>query len=701
MSEVVHYDRIENVGLLTVDNPPVNALSHAVRQGIQDTLDQFIADDSAAALLLICAGRTFIAGADITEFNQPVKEPWLPGLIDKIEHSPKLVVAALHGTALGGGFETALGCHYRCAVASARVGFPEVTLGLLPGAGGTQRLPRITGVEKALDMILSGKPLPATEARECGIIDAIIEGDLREGALAYVKQLLEENAPLRRTSELEIDRSGIDAGLFAHHRQQIEKQQRGFFSPGRILKCIEAACELPFDEAMKLERELFDECKASSQSRAQRYLFFAERNAAKIPDIPAQTPIREIDRVAVIGAGTMGGGIAMNFANAGIPVTLLEVRQDALDRGLGIIHKNYASGVSKGRMSEEQLEERMALIQGVLDYEAIAGADLVIEAVFENMDIKQQVFRKLDEVCVPDTILATNTSTLDVNKIAAVTSRSQDVIGLHFFAPANIMPLLEIVRGAESGKEVIATSMALAKRIRKIGVLVGVCFGFVGNRMFMPYIREAQLMMLEGVAPERVDQVMYDWGMAMGPHAVFDLSGTDVFYKLNQEWQERPSDPTYCRMGTILYEMGRLGQKTGAGIYKYDGRKPVPDPEVMAIARKEAGKLGIEQRDIRDEEIIERLLYSMINEAAKILEEGIAQRPGDIDVIYTNGYGVPRYRGGPMFYADTVGSEQIYDAICRYRDRYGTLYWTPAPLLERLAKAGKTFAEWDKEPVRV
>ena len=692
MSDVVSYERIDNVGVITIDSPPVNAMGLAVREGVCRALEEFTNDADATVAVLICEGRTFIAGADITEFNKPPVDPWLPEVVQKLEDSPKRIVAAIHGSALGGGLETALGCHNRCAVPSAKLGMPEVSLGLLPGATGTQRLPRLAGVEKALDMMISGKPISAQDAKDNGIVDEIIEGDLREGALAYAKQLEEQSAPITRISKLEVNTDGITPEFFSEYRKKIARQTRGFFAPEQIIKCAEAAVNLPYEEALALEGKLFNECKDSTHSRAQRHLFFAEREVAKIPDVPKDTIKRDIKNVAVVGAGTMGGGIAMNFINAGLPVTILEMNQEGLDRGLDIIRKNYEATVKKGRMTEEQLEKSMALITGSLDYADLSDADLVIEAVFENMGIKKQVFSQLDEVCKPGAIMATNTSSLDVNEIAAVTKRPEDVIGLHFFAPANVMTLLEIVRAKKTSHEVIATSMALAKTIRKTAVLVGVCYGFVGNRMFFPYVREAEMMMLEGVAPERIDQVAYDWGMAMGPHAVTDLSGLDVFYKLYQEWEDKPDDPSYFRICMELYDQGRYGQKTGAGIYKYEGRNSVPDPAVMELAKSQAEALGIEQREIRDEEIIERLLYSMINEGALILEEGIAIRASDIDVVFANGYGMPRYRGGPMIYADTVGLKNVYEAICKYRDRYGDLYWTPAPLLENLAQEDKNFS---------
>ena len=697
MSDKIHYQVEDGIAVITIDNPPVNAMSAAVRQGCWEALDRLAADASARAAVLICAGRTFIAGADITEFDKPYVDPWLPELVEKFEAAQKLIVAAIHGTALGGGLETAMGCHYRCAVAGARMGLPEVHLGLLPGATGTQRLPRLVGARTALDLMTSGRQVSAREALEAGIIEKLIEGDLRAGAIAWTRELLDRAAPLKRVSQLDIDATGADADFFAEYEQKLAKKARGFFAPGQIVKCVQAAMREPFHDALATERRLFNECKASTHSQAQRHLFFAEREVARVPDVPKTTPAREINTVAIIGAGTMGGGIAMNFVNAGIPVTLLEVDQAGLERGLGVIRKNYSIAVEKGRMSETQLDQAMDLISPTTDYAQVAGADLVIEAVFENMDIKKQVFTKLDQVCKPGAILASNTSSLDLNRIAAMTKRPEDVIGMHFFAPANIMKLLEIVRGEHTAGDVIASAMAVARKIRKVGVLVGVCFGFVGNRMFFPYVREAQLMMLEGVPPQRVDQVAFDWGMAMGPHAVMDLSGLDIFHKLNSEWQDRPDDPVYCRMISVLTEMGRLGQKTGAGTYRYEGRKAVPDPEVMDIARREAATLGVEQIEISDEEIIERLLYSMINEGARVLEEGIAIRPGDIDVIFVNGYGMPRYRGGPMKYADMVGLDKVYAALEKYRTRYGDLWWTPSPLLEQLARTGSSFQAWSEQ----
>ena len=697
MADVVSYELDGDIAVITVDNPPVNALSLPVRRGLADAFTRFEGDAAARAAVLICAGRTFIAGADITEFDKPIEEPWLPKVVHQMEACEKIIVAAIHGTALGGGFETAMACHYRCALPSAKVGLPEVLLGLLAGATGTQRLPRLIGVKDALDVMISGKPMPAPLAHERGAIDEIIDGDLRTGALAYARRLVADNAPVKRVRDIVIDPASIPDGFFDEYRKGMARQTRGFLAPEQIVKCVEAAVSMSYDESVEVENRLFMECMASTHSKAQRHLFFADREISKIPDVPKDTPVRKIEKVAIVGGGTMGGGIAMNFVNVGIPVTLKEVNAEALERGLNIIRGNYDVVVKKGRMTQEQLEKNMSMITGTLDYDDLGDVDIVIEAVFENMALKKEIFGTLDKVCKAGAILASNTSTLDIDEIAASTSRPQDVIGLHFFAPANIMTLLEIVRGEKTAKDVIATSMQLAKTIRKVAVLVGCCFGFVANRMFFPYVREAQLMILEGVAPERIDQVAYDWGMAMGPNGVSDLSGLDVLEKVRTEWKDRPEDPVFFRMITKLVEQGRLGQKTGAGIYKYEGRKAVPDPEVTALAKAEAEALGVAQIEVSDEEIIERLFYSMINEGALILEEGIALRPGDIDVVYANGYGMARYRGGPMFYADTVGLKNVRDAMLKYRKRYGDLYWTPAPLLEELANAGKTFEQWAAE----
>lgn len=699
MSEVVSYQLQENIAVVTVNSPPVNALSQAVRKGILDGIKTAQADDSEA-IVIRCEGRTFIAGADITEFGKPPLDPWLPEVLTAIENSKKPVIAAIHGTALGGGFEVALACHYRCAVASAMVGLPEVKLGLLPGAGGTQRVPRVAGVKAALDMITSGNPVPAARAKDMGLIDEIITGDdLAAGAVSYARDLLASGAPLKRIRDITINKETIEPGFFDNARKQLAKRARGQIAQDRIVSCIEAAVNLPMDEGLARERELFQELVKSPESAAMRHIFFAERQAAKIKDLPKDTPIRDIKRVAIIGGGTMGGGIAMCFANVGIPVTLLEVSDEALQRGLGIIRKNYTITVQKGKMSQEQMEQRIGLIQGSTDYAEIADVDLVIEAVFENLDLKKEIFAKLDGVCKQGAILATNTSYQDVDAIAAATGRPQDVLGLHFFSPANVMKLLEVVRGEKTADDVLATSMAIGKKIGKVCALSRVCYGFIGNRMLGGYGREAQMLLLDGCTPEQVDSTLEEFGMAMGPLAMGDLAGLDVGYKARQARTDLPDDPKLYRMGTLLVEMGRYGQKTGSGFYKYDPetRQRQSDPEVEALIREEAASLGVEQRDISKEEILARCFYPLINEGAKILEEGIAQRPSDIDVVYVFGYAFPVAKGGPMFYADQVGLKNVYDKICEFRDRYGADYWQPAPLLEKLAKEGKTFAQWDQE----
>ncbi len=699
MSEVVSYQLVENIGVITVNSPPVNALSQAVRQGILDGINAAQADDSEA-VVICCVGRTFIAGADITEFGKPPLDPWLPEVLSAIENSGKPVVAAIHGTALGGGFEVSLACHYRCAVASAKVGLPEVKLGLLPGAGGTQRVPRIAGVKAALDMITGGNPIAAGKAKDMGLIDEIVEGDdLPAAAVAYAQELVASGAPLKRIRDISIDKETIEPGFFDNARKQLARRARGQIAQDRIVSCLEAAVNLPMDEGLARERELFKELVTSPESAAMRHIFFAERQAAKIKDLPKDTATRDINSVAIIGGGTMGGGIAMCFANVGIPVILLEVNDEALQRGLGIIRKNYNITVQKGKMTEAKMEERIALIQGSTDYAEIAEVDLVIEAVFENLDLKKEIFAKLDNTCKQGAILATNTSYQDVDAIAAATKRPEDVLGMHFFSPANVMKLLEVVRGEKTADDALATSMAIGKKIGKVCALSRVCYGFIGNRMLGGYGREAQMLLLDGCTPEQVDSALEGFGMAMGPLAMGDLAGLDVGYKARQARTDLPDDPKLYRMGTLLVEMGRHGQKTGSGFYKYDPetRRRESDPEVEAMIKEEADKLGVERREISNEEILARCFYPLINEGAKILEEGIAQRPSDIDVVYVFGYAFPVAKGGPMFYADQVGLKNVYDKICEFRDRYGEDYWQPAPLLEKLANEGKSFAEWDKE----
>ncbi len=662
INEFVDLDRRGRVAVLTVNNPPVNALSHGVRLGLRDGMKQAIADGATEAVVIACAGRTFIAGADITEFGKPPKDPGLHEVLGVIESSPKPVTAAIHGTALGGGLEVTLACHYRVAVKTARLGLPEVKLGLLPGAGGTQRLPRVVGVQKALSMIVSGDPIGAEEGLKVGLVDQLVDGDLTAGAVAFAEKVLDDKRPLRKIRDVD-DKISAARGtpeIFADFRKSVARQTRGFRAPENCIKAVEAAVNLPFDQGIARERDLFLELLNSPESRAQRYFFFAEREAAKIPDIPASVATRSIKKAAVIGAGTMGGGIAMNFANAGIPVTVVEVTKEALDRGLGVVRKNYETTASRGRITPADVEKRMGLIAASTDFQAIADADIVIEAVFEEMPLKKEVFAKLDGIARADAVLATNTSTLDVDEIASATRRPQSVVGMHFFSPANVMRLLEVVRGVKSDKDVVATAMAVGRQIGKVSVCVGVCDGFVGNRMLHQRGREAEKLILEGALPHQVDKVLYDFGFPMGPFAMSDLAGLDV------GWRIRKGKGVKSAVADRLCEMGRFGQKTSAGYYKYDAsRNATPDPEVEKIILEASKAAGVQRREIGNDEILARLLYPMVNEGAKILEEGKATRASDIDVIWIYGYGWPVYRGGPMHWADSVGLKVIRDKIAR------------------------------------
>ena len=699
MSQPVSYSVQSNIGLIEINNPPVNALSQPVRQGLADAIAALDSQAEAQAIVLHCAGRTFIAGADISEFDQPPREPYLGTVLDLFDRASKPIIAAIHGTALGGGLETALACHYRCAAPSAKVGLPEVKLGILPGAGGTQRLPRLAGVEQALKMIVLGDPIRAAEAHKHGVIDELINvdlfgGDLLAGALAYAQRLIAANAPLRRARDLPL--TAPPAGFFDDFRQSIAKHTRGYYAPERCIQCIEIATALPFEEGLKRERTLFEECKQTIHSKAQRYLFFAERAANKIPGIDKNTPRRPIQHVTIIGAGTMGSGIAMNFLNAGLPVQLVEKEQDILDKGVATIRKNYQASAAKGRLHPEQAEQRLGLLTPTLDFEgAAAEADLVIEAVFENLAIKKDVYARLDAHAKPDAILATNTSTLNVDDIATSTQRPQDVIGLHFFSPANVMRLLEIVQGAATAPDVLATCMDLAKTIRKVGVRAGVCYGFIGNRMLEGYMREADALLLEGATPEQVDQVLYDFGFAMGPFTMIDMAGVDIgFHTREQNRHLLPAIPHYCVVSDSLALQGRHGQKTGRGFYRYESgsRTPRPDPEVHALIEKISTDLGIKRRQIDEQEILQRCLYPLINEGALILQEGIALRASDIDTIWATGYGFPLYRGGPMFYADTAGLDRILDTLSEYEARFGP-QWKPAALLSECARTHKRLSE--------
>jgi 3-hydroxyacyl-CoA dehydrogenase len=670
----------------------VNALSHAVRQGLVTCIDAVNSDDAVRAIVLRCEGRTFIAGADIREFDKSPEPPHLQDVVAHIETCDKPVVAAIHGTALGGGLEIAMACHYRIAHRSAFVGLPEVKLGLLPGATGTQRLPRLAGIETALTMMLSGDPVSAGDAMAAGIIDRLADTDLVAAASNFAREV--SGQPPRRVRELPI--ADVDPSVFEKARESLETKARGLFSPAKIIRLVELSTRLGYDEACEAERQMFLECKRSPQSAGLRHAFFAEREVNKVPGIGKETPIRDIAAVAVIGAGTMGAGIAYACLLAGCTVRLLDNNADGLQRGEDSIRGLYEGGVKRGKISAADMQAGLARLQTGNDYSKLSDTDLVIEAAFENLAIKKEIFTKLDAVCRPGAILATNTSTLDVDSIAEVTARPADVVGLHFFSPAHIMRLLEIVRGDKTSPDVIATSLQLAKRLGKIGVVVGNCFGFVGNRMVYSYGRENQLLLLEGAAPEVIDTVLCDWGMAMGPNAVGDLAGLDVGYKIRQERSDLPDDPRFYRVADLLAGMGRFGQKTGKGMYRYaDGsRTGVPDPEVQTLINKESKRLGIRRRDIEPEEIIDRCIYGLVTEGAKILEDRIALRSGDIDVIWINGYGFPRHRGGPMHYADSLGLDVVYQRVCEFRDRFGPQYWEPPALLADLARNGGTFTQY-------
>jgi 3-hydroxyacyl-CoA dehydrogenase len=694
---LVDYQKQGSLGVITLNNPPVNALSvnKGVVQGILDALKEGDHDHHIRAFVIIGGGRNFSGGADISEFGKPYDpgKATLPDTLGYMDTVTKPIVAAISGPTMGGGLELALGCHYRIALTGAQIALPEVKLGILPGAGGTQRAPRLMGVHKALDFMVAGDPISSEQARESGLVDEVVTGDLRAAAVAFANRLLKEGRGVRRASALTAAVEGDPGAFFAAARERIARAWRGYPAPLAICACVEAATSMPFGKGVSFERQQFEKLVRTDESRALRHLFFAERQVSKIPDVPEDTPVREIKSAVLVGAGTMGGGIAMNFANAGIPVKVLEVSQEALDKGLGIVRKNYAATVAKGRLSQEDMDRRMGLFRGITSYGDIKDADIVIEAVFEDMAVKKQVFEKLDKAAKPGAILATNTSTLDVNEIAAVTSRPQDVIGLHFFSPANVMKLLEVVRADKTGKDVLATAMKLSKAIRKVGVVAGVCDGFIGNRMLHGYFREAGFLLEEGALPQQVDKVIEDFGFAMGPFRVGDLAGLDVgWYIRKRQAATRPAHLRYSKVADQVCELGRFGQKTGAGWYRYEAgnRTPVPDPVVEDLIVRAAREAGIERKPVSDQEILERCIYALVNEGARILEEGIALRASDIDIVYIYGYGFPRYRGGPMFYADTVGLDKVLATIRRFHATHGE-YWKPAPLLEKLVAEGKKF----------
>ena len=707
MNELVSLTQDGEIAIITVNNPPVNALSPGVPEGIGAAIAEAAQDDSVKGVILIGGGRTFIAGADIKEFGKVTsgakgRGSLLPLLL-AIEDCAKPTLAAIHGTAFGGGLEVAMAFHYRVAAPAAQVGQPEVKLGIIPGAAGTQRLPRLAGVAKAVEMCAFGEPVKASEALKTGIIDQIVEGDLLTGAVNFVRELLAKGEGPRKTRERDdkLGEAETNAAIFTSARAQAKKTKRGMIAPLAAIDAVEASTRLSFDEGCRREAELFKECLFSDQSKAMIHVFFGEREVAKIPGLPKETRTLEIRKAAVVGAGTMGGGIAMNYANAGIPVLLKETSQEFLDRGLATIKKNYANSVKKGRFSQEVMDQRMGLITPTLTYHGFEEADIVTEAVFEGMELKKQVFGELDKICKPDAVLASNTSTLNIDEIASATSRPDWVIGHHYFSPANVMRLLEMVRGKATSDVVIATSMALARRLKKVGVLVGNCRGFVGNRMLAPYGREAQFLVEEGALPQEVDGAIYEFGFAMGPLAMGDLAGLDVGWRIRKEYKhlEKPGIRQPA-LADRLCEIGRFGQKTGAGWYRYDeNRNRIPDPEVEKLIEQVAEEAGITRHTITPEEIIERTQYALINEGAKILEEGIAMRAVDIDIIYLNGYGYPAWRGGPMWYADTVGLKKVYDRVSEFHEQHGEL-WEPAPLLKQLAEAAKTFADFDKEKGR-
>ena len=679
INDVTTIEKDGNISIITLNSPPVNALSAPVREGLHKGISEARNDKETEAIVIICEGRTFIAGADISEFGKEPKGPSLFEVQEFIEDSDKPVIAAIHGTALGGGLEVALTCHYRIAVPSAKCGLPEVNLGLLPGAGGTQRLPRVVGVEKALQMVTSGQHVPAKQCLEMGLVDEISnEDNLRQDSISFAKKIVSENRPLVKISEMndKVEAARGNENIFKDFRASIARKARGFLAPEYNIQCIEAAVNKSFAEGIKVERKLFMELVTGTQSAAQRYAFFAQRQVAKIPDIEPDTEIKPFTSIGVIGAGTMGGGISMNFANVGIPVTIIEQSQERLDKGLGIIRKNYENTANKGRITFEDVEKRTKLINGSTDINDLSNCDLIIEAVFENMDLKKDIFKTLDGIAKKGTILATNTSALDVNEIAAVTSRPEDVIGLHFFSPANVMRLLEIVRGEKTSKSVVATSMKMAKNIGKVAAVVGVCPGFVGNRILAQRQREANKLILEGAMPWEVDDALFNFGFPMGPFAMSDLAGLDI------GWDEDLSTGDTLR--DKLCEAGRLGQKTGKGFYIYDeNRNKSPDEEVEKLIIEFSEKHQIKRREISKEEILERCLYPMINEGFKILEEGMAIRASDIDIVWINGYGWPIYEGGPMFYGQLIGYEKILKWHKEMEEKFGSDF-TPSPYLEKV-----------------
>ena len=692
MSQLVNLTLHDDVAVITLANPPVNALTEEVHQGIQAAIRTAAADPDVRAVVLVGAGSTFCGGVDLREIQQIIAGERSRGcllplaLLQEIEDCPKPVVAAIHGSALGGGLELAMSAHYRVSTPSARMGQPEVKVGLIPGASGTQRLPRLVGVAKAVEMCAFGEPISAQEALALGLVDRIVADDLMQGAIAFAREAIGQ--PMPRTRERDVEPDSLETAP-----ERAQRTRRGQQAPLAAIDAVEAATELSFEDGCRREAELFDDCLRSTQSKAMIHAFFAERAVSKVPDVPAETQSFDIQRVAIVGAGTMGGGIAMTFANAGIPTLLKDASQGALDRGMASIARNYAGSVKKGALSQAAMDQRLALIAPQLTYAGFERADVIVEAVFEDMDVKREVFAQLDGIAKPSCVLASNTSTLDIDQMASATTRPEVVIGLHFFSPANVMRLLEIIRGRATSKEAIATSMALARRLGKVGVLARNCRGFIGSRMMEPYWREAEFLVEEGASVEEVNQALYGFGMAMGPLAMADLVGLDIAWRIRQVFREAANPGVrQPRVIDLLYKMGRFGQKTGHGWSSYDAaRKPSVDPETAALIEQAAREAGIERRRILSQEIVDRCVYGLVNEGARLLEEGIALRASDIDVVYLTGFGFPVWRGGPMFYADTVGLPQVLKRIEEFQTKHGPGLWTPAPLLRRLAESGKTF----------
>jgi 3-hydroxyacyl-CoA dehydrogenase len=698
-SNIVTVTADGDVAVVTVNNPPVNTITAGVREGLFAAVADIRARPGLKAVVLVCEGSTFFSGADIGEFSGPPKEAEFRDLFRQIEQLPMPVVAGMHGVALGGGLELSLACHYRVAVPGTRFGLPEVTLGIIPGAGGTQRMPRLIGVEKTLDFVIAARPVDVATGVAMGFIDAEVSGDVRTATIAYARQLLRDGAGPRRTSERRVDPATATPAIIEKLTAQAKKQYPNRQAALTAIKAVRAAVTLPFEDGLLYETELANGAKVTDESKALVHVFFAERDTRKVPGLPADAKARVIASGGVVGAGTMGGGIAICFANAGLPVTVLDTTREALDRGLDVIGKTYDSMVKRGRLTEDEKVKRMSLIRGTLNYADLAGADVVIEAVFESIELKGKIFRALDEVAKPGAILATNTSTLDITAIAAATRRPQDVVGLHFFSPANVMPLLEVVRTDSTAPAVIKTALDLAKSLRKTPVLARVCYGFIGNRMMEGYAREAERMTLEGATPRQVDGALEAWGMAMGILAVFDMAGIDVGVNVHRANADRyPPDPSYYQADVALHAAGRLGQKNGKGYYRYlpGDRARHDDPQTIQILADTAKRVAVPQRQHSADEIVERCVYPLINEGIRILEEGIASRASDVDVVWCAGYGFPRYRGGPLFYADAIGLKTVYDGILKYRDQFGPVHWDPAPLLSRLVTEGRTLSDWDQ-----